>query len=124
MIALGIDVVDIDRFKNWSCYTDNTLRRIFSYEEISYCRACPIKSAERFAVRFALKEAFYKALCTAYPDRAFSSFHVARCVQVVHKADTVPTVTVDRDRLHCPPMRLHASLSHARHTAHATVILE
>lgn len=124
MIALGTDVVDIERFKNWPHYTSKMLERIFSPEEIAYCRACPKKSAERFAVRFALKEAFYKALCTAYPDLTFSSLVVARSAQVLHAPDSLPKIIVDWDRLGRSPLLIHASLSHAQKIAHATVVLE
>jgi holo-[acyl-carrier protein] synthase len=62
IIGLGLDLVDIDRFKGWENYQTLTLQKIFSLEEIAYCRALLIKSPERFAARFAAKEALYKAL--------------------------------------------------------------
>ena len=62
IIGLGLDLVEIDRFKGWENYQTSTLQKIFSLEEIAHCRALLIKSPERFAARFAAKEALYKAL--------------------------------------------------------------
>ena len=61
-IAVGIDLVEVGRFANWHTYSDKFLARVFSPEEIAYCRSTPALSAERFAARFAAKEACYKAL--------------------------------------------------------------
>lgn len=124
MIAVGIDAVDIQRFVRWARYSPKTLGRIFSADEIAYCLECPIKSAERFAVRFAVKEAFYKALCAAYPARSFSSFLVARQIHVINKTPAVPLVLANWEPLQCTPLRIFASLSHAKTIAYATVILE
>jgi len=60
--GIGIDLVEIARFVQWYSYSDRSLSRIFSFEEILYCRAEPRLAAQRFAVRFAAREALYKAL--------------------------------------------------------------
>ena len=60
--TIGIDLVETERFKRWHTYSDRQLRKLFSAAEITYCRAIPAKSAERFAVRFAAREALFKAL--------------------------------------------------------------
>jgi len=65
ILGIGIDLVEIIRFTHWSGYTDQRLRKLFNQTEIDYCRAIPTKSAERFAARFAAKEAAYKALSTS-----------------------------------------------------------
>lgn len=65
IVGIGHDAVAIARFVNWHTYSYKKLRRIFSEQEIAYCLQEPSKSAERFAARFASKEALYKALCQA-----------------------------------------------------------
>lgn len=65
ILGIGIDIVEIDRFKGWSHKSSSELSRIFSQREIDYACECPLKSAERFAARFAAKEALYKALSQA-----------------------------------------------------------
>ena len=58
IVGIGIDSVEINRFKNWKTYQYVKLRRIFSENEIAYCLAAPTKIDERFALRFAAREAF------------------------------------------------------------------
>lgn len=62
VLGIGIDSVDIARFEQWHTYSHKKLLRVFSPAEIAYSLENPTKSAERFAVRFAAKEALFKAL--------------------------------------------------------------
>jgi phosphopantetheinyl transferase (holo-ACP synthase) len=57
---IGIDAVEIERFSTWHMKHYQSLRRIFSERELEYILNVPTKSAERFAVRFAAKEALLK----------------------------------------------------------------
>lgn len=60
--GIGIDIVDVTRIekamKRWG---DQFLDRVFTQNEIEYCRS-KARQATRFALRFAAKEAFTKAL--------------------------------------------------------------
>jgi len=60
-VHVGVDLVDIVRFKRWQEKGIARLQRVISYEELRYCFAEPSKTAERLAVRYALREAAYKA---------------------------------------------------------------
>jgi holo-[acyl-carrier protein] synthase len=62
MYGIGIDICEVKRFDRLKA-KEGFLQRIFSEEEISYCNARK-NSSECFAVRFAAKEAFLKALGT------------------------------------------------------------
>ena len=58
----GIDIVDITRFDRFVREDNVSLfRRLFTAGEIAYCEARK-RSAQHFALRFAAKEAFLKAL--------------------------------------------------------------
>ena len=57
---VGIDIVDVPRVARL-INNDRFLRRVFSPPEISYCRSKK-NAAQHFAVRFAAKEAVYRAL--------------------------------------------------------------
>ena len=60
--GVGIDMVEVSRIENaLERWGDRFLRRVFTQSEIEYCynKARP---AARFALRFAAKEAFSKAL--------------------------------------------------------------
>lgn len=78
--GLGFDLARVERFSAFAGYSVQILSRVFSKEEISYCLKEPLLSAERFAVRFAAKEAFYKALCTLGVKRSF--FCICRALSV------------------------------------------
>ena len=57
---IGVDIVEINRI---SKQTQNArfLKRVYTPQEVSYCRARK-NSAQHFAVRFAAKEAVWKAV--------------------------------------------------------------
>lgn len=62
MVSVGVDIVEVDRIRRaidrWGM---EFLERVFTRAEIAYCRG-KAREAESFAVRFAAKEAFAKAL--------------------------------------------------------------
>lgn len=57
----GIDIVEIERIKRVVSKNKRFLSRVFTVEEIAYCRRRKNRW-EHFAVRFAAKEAVLKAL--------------------------------------------------------------
>ena len=57
---LGIDIVEVKRIARL-IKQKAFLQRVFTPQEISYCSA-KVNKAQHFAVRFAAKEAIYKAL--------------------------------------------------------------
>ena len=60
VVGLGVDLVEVERMgKLLLSYTPEKLLRIFTDKECEYSYA--IDTYERFAVRFAMKEAFFKA---------------------------------------------------------------
>ena len=66
-VRCGIDIADVSRFEK-IVKDGNTafINKCFTEDEISYCEASnnDLKKAERYAVRFAAKEAVGKALGT------------------------------------------------------------
>lgn len=59
-MEIGVDIVEISRIAK-SARNPRFLERVFSRGEIAYCRARR-RAAQHFAVRFAAKEAVWKAL--------------------------------------------------------------
>jgi holo-[acyl-carrier protein] synthase len=123
IIALGIDFVEIERFRHWHTYRQKQLGRIFSQEEIDYCLSEPKKSAERFAVRFAAKEALFKALCQFYPEKQFKLLILAKNCEII-KTTVAPELSVDWNALNIPKLKVLVSLTHTRQTASAAVIIQ
>lgn len=58
---IGLDIVEIGRIRAVARRTPRFLTRVFTDEEIAYCRASK-QQWQRFAVRFAAKEAVWKTL--------------------------------------------------------------
>jgi holo-[acyl-carrier protein] synthase len=61
--GIGVDLVKVDRLKAAiERYGERFLNRVFTPREIAYCQGRARGSASAFALRFAAKEAFSKAL--------------------------------------------------------------
>ena len=61
MIGVGLDAVEVDRFRRVLSRTPGVARRVFTEDERSY-GAAALDPAPRLAARFAAKEAAMKAL--------------------------------------------------------------
>ncbi len=126
-VAIGIDTVEVKRFVSFSSYTQKKLSRIFSSEEINYALNCPQKSAERFAVRFAAKEAFLKAFYQLYPSTQLSLLEVCKAISITKKG-SLPSLLITWGTLqHYMDEKTtlyHSfSLTHTRYSATAVVVL-
>jgi holo-[acyl-carrier protein] synthase len=129
ILSTGIDSTEICRFTNWHAKPMRSLRRIFSSDqEIAYCLQVPIKSAERFAARFAAREALYKSLepllCTELPF-----FTLCKYVTIVTSQGRAPALMLDwKSLIHYVRVPkspiIHVSITHTRTTATALVIIE
>ena len=66
IVGTGIDLVEVPRIAaSIERFGDRFLERVFTADEIRYCRA-KANFAERFAARFAAKEAGLKAIGTGW----------------------------------------------------------
>ena len=119
-IYIGIDAVDIKRFAHFHLYSTTQLARLFSPQEIAYCLQTPVKSAERFAARFAAKEALYKALTHAHnqPPCPF----LALCKSAEIEKNPYPTFKLDKKLLN-GLQQVRLSITHAKELAFAQVLL-
>lgn len=124
ILGIGVDTIEIERFALWHTYSPKKLSRIFSPEEIEYCLAQQNKSAERFAVRFAAREALYKALANAYPHHKLP-FLTLCAYTTIQKQDSRPVLFLSKEcGIDLAYIHLHLSLSHAQNHATAFVIIE
>ncbi len=68
IIGTGIDITEIARFERFVTENNHALlNRLFTSLEIEYCSARRL-AAQHFALRFAAKESFLKALGTGLRD--------------------------------------------------------
>ncbi len=122
MLTIGIDSVDITRFNEWPTYSPQRLSRIFTEQEITYCLKEPIKAPERMAVRFAAKEAFYKAVSSLLKKPLpFSS--VGPVCSITKHHDGNPSLEVVWQKLELPEYQVEVSLTHTSTIATALVII-
>lgn len=129
ILAIGIDSVEIERFSHWKSYSPKQLQRVFSPSEIVYCLQNPQKSAERFAVRFAAREALWKAFCQAWPEHSMAFLSFCRAVEVAHTKRGVPYFILDEEhfgnqisewlafRATNKQIKIFLSLTHTRNSA-------
>lgn len=77
MIGIGTDLVELERFRAAMARTPKIVERLFTDEERAYAelRTDP---TERFAVRFAAKEAVLKAMGAGIGDCSFREIEVVR----------------------------------------------
>lgn len=124
IIGIGVDIVEIERIEHSLEKLGDRFRdRIFTSGEIAYCSR-HVRCAERYAVRFAAKEAARKALGAATPIVALSWHDV----EIISSPEGAPRIEFHgRAAELASELRVsacHVSLSHADDRAVAFVVLE
>jgi len=119
VIGVGIDAVELDRFRAVLFRRPGIVERVFSPAEAAYAmrRRDP---TERLAVRFAAKEAVLKAMGAGLWDVPL------RCVEVERAGSGVPSVRLTGRAVAWAGERgitgFHLSLTHTSATAHAVAL--
>lgn len=121
ILGIGIDLVEIERFKDWHKKPIKQLERIFHPDEIAYCLSQPVKSAERFAARFAAREALFKAFSSANPGSPIPFLTLCAQSRVLVGSQGIQLV-VNNPTL--AQLNILISLTHSRTTAGAVVIIQ
>lgn len=124
---VGIDAVEIERFKQWHLYKKETLLRVFTEQELDYIFACAQKSAERFATRFAVKEAIFKSISSHISDSFFAAVRHIEVIKLPHGDlacnvhwSQLQCTTIDE----CTHYTIMLSVTHTRTMAIAVVVLQ
>jgi len=134
MIFIGTDIVAIERLKRFESFSYDQMRRIFSGEELDYCKLGDSFDWEKLAARFAAKEAFFKALSAALvalgkTKHEFSFLFLCQHVSVSKITWDVPVLVVTWEAIEekvgekLPDLRAEVSISHEKSHAIATVLL-
>jgi phosphopantetheine--protein transferase-like protein len=120
MIGVGIDAVDIERFRSVLARTPTFATRVFTPAELEYAGRA-IDPAPRLAVRFAAKEAVMKALGVGLGAFALRDVEVLR-----DGRSGPPTLTLSGGAAALSSERgvsaWHLSLSHTDVTAVAVAV--
>lgn len=123
--SIGVDAVDISRLKYWNIYGYNRLKKVFTIDELEYCLKIEEKSAERLAVRFAVKEASFKAF--NFIIKSYKIAFLSWCKAVsLNKIDNLPSVNIDWNMLGVgiQDYKIFVTVSHSNNLAIAMLIVE
>ena len=119
MVGIGIDAVDVDRFRRVLRRRPGLAERVFTEGERAYAAAAP-DPAPRLAARFAAKEAVMKALGVGLGAVAFHD------VEVLTDPTGAPRIAVDgRAARHAATLGVTAwrlSLTHTDRLAAAVAV--
>ena len=123
IVGLGVDIAEVDRIEAAiTRHGSAFLKRVFTPAEISYCERHRNRF-ERYAARFAAKEATMKALGTGW-SRGVRWVDI----EVTRLASGQPTIALHgATREHAERLGVHhvsLSITHSGNTAFAQVIFE
>lgn len=118
-MGVGVDLCDVERIRQTLQRTPGFADRVYTHDERDYCRRAR-DPAERFAARFAAKEAVLKAMGAGLGACPLRAIEVARATSgapsvVLHGA--AAQLAADRG-----VVAWHLSLTHTATTAEALVI--
>ena len=119
IIGLGTDIAEVDRFRFNETQLERFAAKVFTVEEISHARRHRKTMHERLAGAFAAKEATRKAFGHAIPWRQVGVRHEPSGKPYVELTGRAAQLIMARG-----VRRMHLTVSHSRHAAVATVILE
>jgi holo-[acyl-carrier protein] synthase len=121
VIGIGLDVVDVERMRTVLSRRAAIKERLFTRSEQHYAEAS-IDSVQRFAARFAAKEAVMKALGVGLGSVKF------RDIEVVKLDSGKPTLELHGQAAVLADLagisRWHLSMSHTALVAEAIVVAE
>ncbi|MFP4028298.1 MAG: holo-ACP synthase [Candidatus Brocadiia bacterium] len=123
IVGVGVDIIKVSRVKRIvEEHGERFLNRVYSEDEISYCRRCA-RPAERYATRFAAKEAVLKALGVGWQNG--TRFHD---VEVSNDSLGAPSIALTGRSKEISKQlgvtQIHISLSHDREYAIAHAVAE
>jgi len=122
IFGVGTDLIEVDRVKKSVEKIDGFKEKIFCPGEILYCETKK-KKFEHYAARFAVKEAFFKAIGTGWRNGlAFNE------IEVINDKLGKPEVKLTGKTLEFAEKnklkKIFVSISHIKETAVAFVVIE
>lgn len=123
IVGVGIDLEETSRIRDSiDRFGDRFLDKIFTASELAFCKG-KANAVERFAARFAAKEAAFKALQATWSDGL-----TWRDFEVLNSAEGAPRLELHGQAEVQARARgvskTHLSFSHTKHYVTAVVVLE
>lgn len=112
--GVGIDLVEIERIQDWYTKRPEMVNKILTKDELNIFNKIKLESRkiEFISGRFAVKEAFSKAIGTGIGKKY--GFHSINCLPDEN----------GKPEIICEGYRVHPSITHTKHYAEAIVIIE
>lgn len=122
IFGIGTDIIEVARVKKQVAGDSGFKEKVFTAREIAYCQT-KHHQAQHYAVRFAAKEAFFKAIGTGW--RGGLAFHD---VEIINNDLGKPEIFLSGQAKQFAQdhaiIKIHVSLSHIKDMVNAIVILE
>ena len=125
-VSCGNDIVKISRVKNSiEKIGEAFIKRVYTEEEVSYCESRRMCKFQSYAVRFAAKEAVYKALSPVNDEKA-----TWKDIEIIREKNGKPKVYLKgflkeyAKNQGIVDEKIDISLSHDDDFAIATVVIE
>ncbi|MBO3076257.1 MULTISPECIES: holo-ACP synthase [Mammaliicoccus] len=112
--GIGIDLVEIDRIRDWYVKRPTMVNKILTDDELKIFNNINLedRKVEFVAGRFAVKEAFSKAMGSGIGKKY--GFHSINCLPDEN----------GKPEIACDGFHVHASITHTKHYAEAIVMIE
>lgn len=121
ILGIGSDIIEIERVKK-QVANQSFVEKIFTKHEMEYCKSIK-NNAQNFAVRFAAKEAFLKAIGIGWRDGlAFNQIEIVN--DKLGKPEMFVTGKAKEIVEKIGVKNIHVTLSHSKENAIAFVIIE
>ena len=118
-ILCGTDIIEVSRIKKSIDESgDKFLNRVFTENEIKYCKSRGKSMYERFAGRFAVKEAVFKALSNELEDKYQICWKDIECLNDKNGRPYINLLVFDEKKIES----IDVSISHCKEYAIATVV--
>lgn len=119
-IRIGTDIIEISRIKKSIEDTDNKfIERIYTNKEIEYCESRKSQKYQHYAVRFAGKEAVFKAISSMLKNKFEIDW---KDIEILNDSSGRPYVNILKSKI-SDKINIDISLSHCKEYALATVIV-
>lgn len=119
-VLCGTDIIEVSRIeKGIEDMGDKFLERIYTEKEIDYCKSRGKSMYERFAGRFAVKEAVFKAISTELEDKYQICWKDIECLNDENGKPYVTVVGLEDKNLE----NIDVSISHCKDYATANVVV-
>lgn len=122
--GIGCDIVKVSRFVKW-VENDSLIKRFFNKNEMMTVETSSLqRKCEYYAVRFAAKESFSKALGTGLKGFELTDIYIEKDADGKPVMRVIGNAAVELEKNCGKDAKIYVSLSHEKEYAVAYVIIE